>query len=163
MHPESTLIIPIFDTFQLSVLRSGQPNISSYGCLGPQGCDASTDPNCVNCQPAPGSEHPSGIPSKDASAHVAERSLCPWRYNETYAPYRRYPPTLVEAACVPCASECPCQAHAGSVCEPVHVPIPILINTEQEDDNGTCVYNMQMYNLQTGCTCAKIPLSSPQA
>ena len=89
------------------------------------------------------------------SRHLETRSRCPWYYVSTNDNDMRFPDPLVEARC--CKNGGGCQNtpdNAAYQCEEVYNYVPLLIRTEEADEDGFCVYRGTHYGVAVGCVAA---------
>ena len=145
---------------QLSQNRSNIYTGTDFECPDVTECDPLNEDDCTSCVQVVQVETSPDNPSTDPREDIRLRSVCPWTYVQTTNKIMRYPPVIVEAQCsCPKSGSCPCfGASSDSSCEPVDMPIPILVNTRQADSQGRCIFTPQMYRLKIGCTCAKKPV-----
>ncbi len=93
-------------------------------------------------------------PVDDSSAHISQRSVCPWKYDVTNDD-NRYPQTLAEAVC--CWEKCHEANESSHVCSPVRYLVPVLYVADEPNSEGNCVYTRKLEAVTGGCTCAAIP------
>ena len=75
--------------------------------------------------------------------------MCGWYYVRT-TDLKRYPRVLTEARC--CHSTCQLANISGCFCEPIIQPVQVIVQTDEADYLGQCVYEKRSLRLSVGCT-----------
>ena len=124
--------------------------LPSLSCKFADSCDPATDPNCKDdCDVSIDEDLCYHTPDEEDEL-LERRAMCPFHYI-TIKDEDRYPKRLMEVRC--CDTTCH-DAAGGCRCEPVKSYVPVLMRTDELDENGMCRYDVKRYPLPTGCTAA---------